>query len=43
MHKHAPPYKCDMVEIFKPAKALKSGSHGMLVVPKIRQKGIWWL
>ena len=39
LNDHAPSYICDMIEIYKPGKPLRSGSQCMLVVPKIRTKG----
>ena len=39
LNEHAPPYICDVIEIYKPAKPLRSGSQYILAVLKIRTKG----
>ena len=37
-NEHAPSYICEMIELYKPAKPLRSGSQSMLV-PKNKAKG----
>ena len=39
LNDHAPSCICDMIEIYKPAKPLRSGRQRMLVVPKTKTKG----
>ena len=39
LNDHAQSYICDMIEIYKPGKPLRSGSQCIVVVPKIGTKG----